>query len=148
MGSNVHAVGAPSAKGRRKWLLALGSIFALFAMTLALSTPAEAATKKVCAPKKCVKVDTNNKKKYCNPGSGCGKKLYRQHSGYCSSSMGCVSYKGKNYVYVGGPALTSKQRQQVAKCAVGLGWTVFSSASTAGTAMFVGGVAVAAWGCT
>ncbi|MGW5125982.1 hypothetical protein ACWEQ7_18345 [Streptomyces sp. NPDC004069] len=127
--------------------MALLSIFAVAAMTLGMASPASAATKKVCAPKKCVAVDTSNRKKYCNPGSGCGKNWYREYSGYCSSSVGCVSYNGKNYLFVGGPNLTNQQKRAAASCAAALGWCVFTAASSGGTLIFLGGVAITAWGC-
>ncbi|WP_330317593.1 hypothetical protein [Streptomyces platensis] len=144
----THAVNQPSGTSAlRRWLMATLSIFAAVMMAVALASPAEAASRKVCAPKKCVKVPAS---KYCYPGKGCGKRVYRdaRPGEYCSSSVGCVSYKGKNYFYIGGPKLTDKQQLQVQKCASSLGVTWLGAAGTGPVGLTILGAAVSLWGCT
>ncbi|MGW8378492.1 hypothetical protein [Streptomyces sp. ODS28] len=132
--------------GRRS-VTVLALLFAAF-LVAAQAGPAEAAaTKKVCAPKKCVKV---KKSKYCYPGDGCGKRAYKRlpDTEYCSPSVGCVSYKGKNYRFVGGPKMTPKQQDQARKCAAGLGVAGLGFIGTGPTGITVLGAVVSAWGCS
>ncbi|MFJ9638744.1 hypothetical protein [Streptomyces sp. NPDC101178] len=130
--------------------LVAGAVFtalAVLPLSMATAPPAEAASKRVCAPSgKCVTT-----KKYCPPGSKCGKKVFREvpKTQYCSSSVGCFTYKGKNYRYIAGPSLTSKQQQQVWKCASSLGVTGLGAAVATGpVGVTILGVAVSLWGCT
>ncbi|MDK1473747.1 hypothetical protein QNO07_09990 [Streptomyces sp. 549] len=117
-------------------------------LTAAQSSPAQAAAmKKVCAPKKCVKV---KKSRICYPGDGCGKRAYRElpATTYCSSSVGCVSYKGKKYRFVGGTKMTPEQQTQAQKCAAGLGVAGLGFIGAGPTGVTILGVVVSAWGCS
>lgn len=138
-----------------RWVRGKRSI-AMLALALAIATllpmaqasPAEAAaTKKVCAPKKCVTVKTS---KYCYPGKGCGKYQYRatRPGEYCSPSVGCVTYRGKGYKYIGGPKMTAKQRSQAQKCAASLAVSGLSFIGAGPTGVTILGAAVSAWGCS
>lgn len=105
-----------------------------------------AAPRRVCAPSgKCV--TTNN---YCFPGDGCGKHAYREArpGQYCSSSVGCVSYRGKNYFYVGGPSMTAAQRTQALKCMASLGVAGLGFIGTGPGGVTILGVVVSIWGCS
>ncbi|NLU70158.1 hypothetical protein [Streptomyces sp. HNM0574] len=128
-------------------LAALALVLAMF-LTAAQASPAQAATtKKVCAPKKCVKV---KKSKVCYPGDGCGKRAYKPWpaGSYCSPSVGCVSYKGKNYRFVGGPKMTPKQQDQARKCAASLGVSGLGFIGTGPLGVTILGVVVSVWGCS
>ncbi|MBC9729553.1 hypothetical protein [Streptomyces sp. TRM68367] len=136
----------------RRWAIALLALLAALTLTVGQATTANAAsTKRVCAPSgKCVKV---KKSQYCYPAKqGCGKTMYREArpGEYCSSSVGCVTYKGKNYFYTGGPKLTAKQKTQAQKCAASLGVSWLGALGIGGgpAGVTVLGVAVALWGCS
>lgn len=104
-----------------------------------------AATRKVCTPKKCVTVAAS---KYCYPDSGCGQRLYKDAgTGYCSSSTGCFTYKGKNYRYTGYSA-TPAQHLAAQKCAAGLGVTWLGAIAGGPAGITILGVAISLWGCS
>lgn len=139
-----------SGPNRRSLQLLFAAAFTALAvlfLSIGPAAPAHAASKRVCAPsKKCVTT-----KKYCPPGSKCGKRVFKEvpKTQYCSSSVGCFTYKGKNYRYTGGPSLTSKQQQQVWKCASSLGVTGLGAAVATGpVGVTILGVAISLWGCT
>lgn len=117
------------------------------AMTAASqNTAAAAAPRRVCAPSgKCV--TTNN---YCYPGEGCGRFAYRaaRAGEYCSSSVGCVTYRGKNYFYVGGPVMTPAQRTQALKCAASLAVSGLGFIGSGPGGVTILGVIVSIWGCS
>ena len=98
---------------------------------------------KVCAPKKCVNVPRT---KICTVDSGCGKKIYKEYKGYCSSSVGCFAYKGKNYVYTKFKP-TAAQISQGRKCAASIGVTWLSAIAGGPLGPTIIGVPVALWGC-
>jgi hypothetical protein len=132
--------------GKRS-IAALTLLLATF-LAVAQTSPAQAAaTKKVCAPKKCVKV---KKSRYCYPGDKCGKRVYRKlrNGEYCSPSVGCVTYKGQDYKYIGGPKMTAKQRSQARKCAASLGVSGLGFIGAGPTGVTILGVVVSAWGCS
>ncbi|MDN3023210.1 hypothetical protein [Streptomyces sp. S.PB5] len=132
----------------RRCAIAVFAILAALFVTVGQAIPASAATtKRVCAPRKCVKVKTSQ---YCYPSKGCGKAMYREArpGEYCSSSVGCVTYEGKNYFYVGGSKLTEAQKTQTRKCAASLGVTWLGALGSGPVGLTVLGVAVSLWGCT
>jgi len=98
---------------------------------------------KVCSPKKCVTVP---KTKVCTVGSGCGKAIYKEYKGYCSATIGCFTYKGKNYVYTGFKP-TAAQLSQARKCAAGIGVTWLGAIAGGPIGVTVLGVPVALWSC-
>lgn len=144
------ANGAAVKMPHRRWVIAMFAILAALFVTVGQASPAAAATtKRVCAPSgKCVKVKTSQ---YCYPGKkGCGKAMYREArpGEYCSSSVGCVTYKGKNYFYTGGPKLTDAQKLSSQKCAASLGVTWLGAIAGGGpVGITILGVAVSLWGC-
>lgn len=136
----------------RRWAIAMFAVLAAVFVTVGQATPASAATtKRVCAPSgKCVTV---KKSQYCYPAKqGCGKTMYREArpGEYCSSSVGCVTYKGKNYFFTGGPKVTAAQQTQARKCAASLGVTWLGALGIGGgpVGVTVLGVAVTLWGCS
>ncbi|MBC9719054.1 hypothetical protein H9Y04_41675 [Streptomyces sp. TRM66268-LWL] len=149
MSTLAHGPAMSSTGKRRRWLLAVLAILALAMTTLGTTaSPAEAATKKICAPSgKCKTVNTSSKN-YCKPGASCRKEMFRKYTGYCSSSTGCITYKGKNYIYVGGPKLTSAQKNAARKCAASLGFAALTAPTTGGSSVFLIGLSITAWGCT
>lgn len=98
---------------------------------------------KVCAPKKCKTVP---KAKVCTVGSGCGKAIYKEYKGYCSPTVGCFSYKGKNYIYTGFKP-TAAQLSQARKCAAGIGVTWLGAIAGGPIGVTILGVPVALWSC-
>lgn len=103
------------------------------------------ASIRVCAPNgKCVY--TSN---YCTIASGCSKALYKEWPAgvYCSSSVGCFTYGGKNYSYIGGPVATADQRVKAAQCAVGIGFAAVTAGAGGPAGVTVAGVALSIWGC-
>lgn len=99
---------------------------------------------RVCPPKgKCVAIPSN---KYCWPGSGCGAKLYKvaKPGAYCSSSTGCIRYKGQNYYYVGYKA-TKAQLAAARKCAATLGFAWVTAAAGGPVGLTIAGVPLALW---
>lgn len=98
---------------------------------------------RVCSAKKCVAVP---KSKICTVGSGCGKAIYKEYKGYCSSSVGCFTYKGKNYVYTGFKP-TAAQLSQARKCAAGIGVTWLGAIAGGPIGVTILGVPVALWSC-
>lgn len=103
------------------------------------------ASTRVCAPNgKCV--TTSN---YCTIASGCSKALYKPWpvGQYCSSSVGCFTYGGKNYSYIGGPVATAEQRAKAAQCAVGIGFAAATAGAGGPAGVTVAGVALTLWGC-
>lgn len=64
----------------------------------------------------------------------------------CSPSVGCVTYKGKIYRYIGGPAMTSAQEAASQKCASSLGVTWLGAISSGPIGITILGVAVSLWG--
>lgn len=121
-------------------------------MNVAGAAEAEAAvaTTKICAPKKCITVPSS---KVCTPAKGC-KQAYREvpRSQWCSSSWGCFTYKGRNYVFVGGKKPTAAQLAATQKCLASLGVTYLGAISTApstfGGSLVALGVVVSLWGCS
>lgn len=126
----------------------------VLALGLSVGGPASAShavpMTKVCAPKKCITVPSS---KVCTPAKGC-KSAYREWpvGQYCAPSVGCFTYKGKNYSYVGGPKATAAEKLATQKCLASLGVTYLGAISTApstfGTSLVVLGVAVSLWGCS
>ncbi|MGP5389809.1 hypothetical protein [Glutamicibacter arilaitensis] len=98
---------------------------------------------RVCSAKKCVSVP---KSKVCTVGSGCGKAIYKEYKGYCSSSVGCFTYKGKNYVYTGFKP-SAAQLSQARKCAAGIGVTWLGAIAGGPIGITILGVPVALWSC-
>jgi len=135
----------------RGWRELVGSALAVLALVLSpivapvVAQPAEAATYKVCAPKgKCVYVS-----RVCKPGA-CGQlQTYKPWPAgmYCSSSVGCFTYKGVNYSYGGGPRPTAAQQAKIVQCAANLGFTWVVATAGGPVGWTIGGVALAVWGC-
>lgn len=103
------------------------------------------ASTRVCAPNgKCV--TTSN---YCTIASGCSKALYKAWpvGQYCSPSVGCFTYGGKKYSYIGGPVATAEQQVKAAQCAVGLGFAAVTAGAGGPAGVTVAGVALTVWGC-
>lgn len=149
-GNSVAEEGVSGGSRTRARLIAVFAALAFIVASLtgiAPGTPAaEAASyRNVCAPSgKCVWVETS---KYCPPGSACGTQVYKQYTGYCSQSWGCFSYKGRNYVYVGGPVPTAAQRGKITQCAANLGFAWLTGVAGGPVGFTIGGVSLALWGC-
>ncbi len=153
MTHHQHIQTAAAAKApRHRWVIALLAVLAALMVTVGQATPADAAsTKRVCAPSgKCVTV---KKSEYCYPAKeGCGRQMYREArpGEYCSPSVGCVTYEGKNYFYTGGPKPTEAQKTLARKCGASLGVSWLGALGFGGgpVGVTVLGVAVALWGCS
>lgn len=130
---------------RKPWPMLLIAGMISLILIFAQTAPAEAATRTVCAPNRCVTTS-----QYCYPTSGCGSRLYREvpSTEYCSSSTGCFRWNGKNYRYIGGNTLTAAQRTAVQQCAAGLGVTWLGAIAGGPTGITILGVAVTLWGCS
>lgn len=123
-------------------------VAAAFATSMAVSGAGDASaeTRRVCAPSgQCV---TTNQ--YCYPDDGCGTRLYREvpRDEYCSQSVGCFTWHGKNYRYIGGPTPTPEQRLAAQKCAASLGVTWLGAIASGGVGITILGAGVGLWGCS
>lgn len=138
---------SPLAPPRRQLLLSvMGVLVILVIALLAAPAPAANASVRVCAPNKCVTVPSQ-----CLPTNGCGSSLYRPTNPgeYCAPSVGCVTFGGRNWIYIGGPAATPEQRLAATKCAASLGIAVLSGVSGGGpVGVAILGVGITVWGCT
>lgn len=129
----------------KKSFLAFVLLLTLLVSFLGFS-PAQAAPQRVCAPNnKCVSAP-----KVCKPDDGCGKNLYQEvpSTDYCSPSTGCFNWQGKNYRYIGGPALSPADQDKMQKCAASLGVTWLGAVAEGPIGITILGVAVSLWGCT
>jgi hypothetical protein len=100
-----------------------------------------AAQMRVCAPKKCITVMTTQ---YCARSKpGCVKGEWIPWNQYCSSSYGCVTIDGKNYIWSG----SSMPKGKVpTSCTVGLGFSMAAFYAGPG-GWAAAGVLISAWGC-
>jgi hypothetical protein len=126
-------------------LLTFGNIVAPPDSPVAPSAAEATTLTRVCAPNGHCVVTT----RYCPPGSACGAQTYRLAGTYeyCSSSVGCVYWKGRNYFYLSGPKPTAAQQLKIQQCAAGLGFTWLTTVAGGPVGFTIAGVALGIWGC-
>jgi hypothetical protein len=96
---------------------------------------------RVCSPKKCITVLSTQVCPKTRPG--CVKGEWIPWTGYCSSSYGCVTIDGKNYIWSGS---TIPKGPVPLACTVGLGFSIAAFYAGPG-GWAAAGVLMSAWGC-
>lgn len=113
---------------------------------ITVSAAAATGYVKVCTPAKCITILAS---KYCPVSrGGCGSYVYTPYSGWCSSSIGCATINGSNYLVSQSVSPTAKQTSAASACAASLGLTVAAAAAGGPLGWTIAGVAVTVWGCS
>lgn len=86
---------------------------------------------------------------YCPPTYWCGKRAFVPWTGgYCSASVGCMSWRGRNYKVNIYPRADPARERAALRCLLGLGLSVATLVTRGPSRLGVAGLGLTAWGCS
>lgn len=93
-------------------------------------------------------VHTRYRPGYCPRESWCGKRAFVPWTGgYCTASVGCMTWRGRNYRVNIRPRPDPARQRAALRCVLGLGLSLATFVTRGPSRLGVAGLGLTTWGC-